>query len=281
MKVYKSINKFIGWRTKNKSSVGFVPTMGALHDGHLSLINQSIKQTDVTIVSIFLNKLQFGPKEDFEKYPKNLQNDLDCLSRLRKDNSKKLIVFIPAETEMYHDNFSTTVIESKISKKLEGKSRPDFFCGVTTIVSKLFNLVKPSRAYFGMKDIQQLVVIKQLVFDLNYNIKIVECNTIREANGLAMSSRNKYLTKLDKQNVAIIYKSLVAGKSWLQQEVPIKNIKENMKKMLQQKNINIDYISIANLNTFTETTDVKLRPIVISVALWYKKIRLIDNVVIK
>ena len=132
-----------------------------------------------------------------------------------------------------------------------------------------------------MKDIQQLVVIKQLVFDLNYNIKIVECNTIREANGLAMSSRNKYLTKLDKQNVAIIYKSLVAGKSWLQQEIPIKNIKENMKKMLQQKNINIDYISIANLNTFTETTDVKLRPIVISVALWYKKIRLIDNVVIK
>ena len=191
MIVYKTIQEFLSWRaTKKSGSIGFVPTMGALHPGHLSLIKNSKQLCQKTVVSIFINKLQFAPEEDFDNYPRTIDDDLKNLALLEVD-----VVLMPSSKEMYLRNFSFSVYESIISQKLEGLSRPGFFIGVTTVVSKLFNIVQPSHSFFGMKDIQQLVIIKNLVKDLNYNIQIIGCETVREKNGLAMSSRNQYLSK--------------------------------------------------------------------------------------
>ena len=251
--------------------------MGALHKGHLSLIKKSKEECKITIVSIFVNELQFDPDEDFEEYPRTLEADLKQLTQLKVD-----VVLIPKATEMYTKEFSVVINELQISQKLEGASRPGFFSGVTTVVSKLFNLVQPEKAYFGQKDIQQLQIIKKMVTDLNYPIKIVGCKTIREKNGLAMSSRNQYLSNKQKQEASILYNALKLGAQLYQKNINCSDIKKTMSTQIQTNpNIKIDYLSIADYQSFEELTANPIDgSIVISGAIFLDGVRLIDNIVI-
>ena len=280
MKIYKTINEFVAWR-KNiiAESIGFVPTMGALHQGHLSLVRDSKQNNTITVVSIFVNQLQFSPNEDFKNYPRSVNEDLNLLEKEGVD-----VVLLPAHKELYGIDYGFTVSENILSKKLEGQSRPDFFTGVCTIVCKLFNIVLPTQSFFGMKDIQQLIIIKKLVRDLNFNIEIVSCETVRENNGLAMSSRNQYLSDLEKNKASQIYHCLKQAKTMVKNKqnysTIIKDFKINVEKNQEMK---VDYISVANLNTFEEFNDhedIKKTDVVISCAVFFKNVRLIDNIVI-
>ncbi len=280
MKIYKTINEFVAWR-KNiiAESIGFVPTMGALHQGHLSLVRDSKQNNEITVVSIFVNQLQFSPNEDFKNYPRSVNEDLNLLEKEGVD-----VVLLPTHKELYSVDYGFTVSENILSKKLEGQSRPDFFNGVCTIVCKLFNIVLPTQSFFGMKDIQQLVIIKKLVRDLNFNIEIVSCETVRENNGLAMSSRNQYLSDLEKNKASQIYHCLKQAKTMVENKqnysTIIKDFKISVEKNQEMK---VDYISIANLNTFEEFNDhedIKKTDVVISCAVFFKNVRLIDNIVI-
>ena len=280
MKICKTISEFKSWRDSNKhENIGYVPTMGALHKGHLSLVTSSKRRCDKTVVSIFVNELQFSPDEDFEKYPRTLEQDLKKLEKHKVD-----VVFIPTTSEIYKSGFSILINELGLSQKLEGASRPGFFSGVTTVVTKLFNIIEPSYAFFGKKDIQQLIIIKKLVLDLNFNIHIIGCETIREASGLAMSSRNQYLSDQDKRDVSILYETLQLGKNLLKKNETVGETKLQLKSKLQNnKKIGLDYVSIANSTTLEELGDnVKLQneQVIISAAIFFNGVRLIDNIII-
>lgn len=188
---------------KNRS-IGFVPTMGALHEGHISLIKRARQENEIVVVSIFVNPLQFGKNEDFHMYPRDLEGDMEKLKECNID-----ILFIPDEGLMYHNDFSTYIEVKNLSDKLCGYFRPGHFIGVATVVCKLFNIVMPNRAYFGQKDFQQTLIIKKMIEDLNMDIDIVVCPTVRENDGLAMSSRNAYLSSQEKRAASIIYKTLL------------------------------------------------------------------------
>tara|TARA_Y100001970_G_scaffold13675_1_gene15471 strand:- start:15878 stop:16717 length:840 start_codon:yes stop_codon:yes gene_type:complete len=279
LKIYNSISDFITWRnTCVDQEVGFTPTMGALHEGHLSLIKKSKEQCTITIVSIFVNELQFDPNEDFEDYPRTVEVDLKQLKQLKVD-----AVLMPTANEMYATEFSVVINELKWSKYLEGASRPGFFAGVMTVVSKLFNIVRPSKAYFGQKDIQQLQIIKKMVSDLNYQIKIIECQTIREPNGLALSSRNQYLSDTQKKEASLLYKTLQLGATLYKNKLHFSDIKKAMNKQIKTNtNITIDYLSIVDYKSFEELNDNTIKgPIIISGAIFLHKVRLIDNIIIK
>lgn len=280
MKICKTISEFRNWRNSNiHENIGYIPTMGALHKGHLSLVTSSKLRCDKTVVSIFVNELQFSPNEDFEKYPRTLEQDLKKL-----ENHKVDVVFIPTTSEIYKSDFSILINELDLSQKLEGVSRPGFFSGVTTVVSKLFNIIEPSYAFFGEKDIQQLIIIKKLVLDLNFNIQVVGCETIREASGLAMSSRNQYLSDQDKKDASILYKTLRLGQNLLKKNETVGKTKLQLKsKLKNNKKIKIDYLSIANSTTLEELRDnVKLKneQVIISAAIFFNDVRLIDNIMI-
>ena len=208
MKIFKKKTELYQWnQAHSKQSIGFVPTMGALHQGHLSLVRAAKKECDQVVVSIFINKLQFGANEDFNQYPRPIEEDISQLKKEQVD-----VLFVPHQTDIYPNNFSFQIDEINISKKLEGVSRPDFFSGVMIVVLKLFNLVQPTFVYFGEKDIQQLCVIKKLIENFNFPITLRACPTVREQTGLAMSSRNNYLSKNDKKDAAILYRTLKKGK---------------------------------------------------------------------
>jgi len=280
LKICKTISELIEWRNESETrNIGFVPTMGALHQGHLSLVEESKISCEKTVVSIFVNELQFSPEEDFDQYPRTIESDLDALKTLKVD-----MVFLPNAKEMYNEEFSVVVNELTIAQKLEGASRPGFFSGVTTVVSKLFNLVRPSHAFFGQKDIQQLAIITKMVKDLNYNINVIGCETIREIGGLAMSSRNKYLSNIEKEEASILYEALKLGKKLLLDQTSIQHIKTEMEKLItKNQKIKIDYLSIARLSTFEELegpVDHKKFKIVISGAVLMNDVRLIDNILI-
>ena len=268
------------WRNSIESqNIGFVPTMGALHLGHFSLIKSSIESSKITIVSIFVNKLQFGPNEDFNNYPRTLEKDLEAIREMKVD-----AVFLPSQKVFYDKSFSFTVSENNLSKKLEGASRPNFFNGVCTVVLKLFNIIRPTQSFFGQKDIQQLMIVKKLVLDLNLNVKIVGCKTIRDNNGLAMSSRNQYLDNEERLLAANIYLSLQKTKQLIlggaKYSDAIESFTNNITKVGIMK---IDYISIACINTFDElcdNDDLSEKNIVVSCAVFLNKIRLIDNIII-
>lgn len=274
MIIVSKINRLLSWRNNTKDKIGFVPTMGAIHEGHLSLISSSKKYCDITIVSIFLNPKQFSKGEDLEDYPVNLQSDIKKLNEVEVD-----ILFNPNISEIYPENFSSEIIENKISKILEGKSRPEFFSGVLTVIAKLFNIIRPHYAFFGNKDAQQLRVIKKFVLDFNYPIKIISCSTIREKNGLAMSSRNKYFNDKEKAELGIIYNALFASRKLLKNgERNSKIIKKIINEtLLTNSKITIDYISIADDLTLKEIKNYIDSNVLISVAVYYKNIRLIDN----
>jgi pantoate--beta-alanine ligase len=276
LKIFKKNIDLLKWNVKNKN-IGFIPTMGALHEGHLSLIRTSKKECEKTIVSIFVNKLQFGPDEDFKKYPRTLETDLALLKKEKID-----VLYIPNPKEMYPQKPSFQINEVNVSQYLEGATRPDFFSGVLMVVLKLFNLIQPTHVYFGQKDIQQLYIIKKMLSELNFPIKMREGKTIRESNGLALSSRNKYLSKAEKEEASVIYKTLKKSEQLINSGEEINTIKTYIKKRLTNHKMKIDYISIADIDTFQELNTLNRRiSIVISVAVWFSTIRLIDNVIIQ
>ena len=277
MLVLHTIKDCKTWRNKQTGSVGFVPTMGALHEGHLSLIRQSQKYCSKTIVSIYINPSQFSANEDLDSYPKTIENDFNHLKGLHVD-----AVFLPTDHEMYPDNENNSFnYENDLFKKLEGKSRPHFFYGVTKIVSKLFDIINPSHTFFGEKDAQQSRIIKKMISDLNYDINFFTCPTKRNKEGLALSSRNNYLNADDQKKASILYKSLMMVKGLI--EDGEKNTSKLKKVFTASINncsgFTVDYISIACNDSLNEL-DVWKENSLISAAVFLKKIRLIDNIVV-
>jgi len=256
--------------------VGFVPTMGYLHEGHLVLVRRAKAENPSVVVSIFVNPTQFGPQEDFKSYPRDPERDLALLEKEGTD-----IVFMPSADEMYPENFNTWVDVGKITERLEGASRPGHFRGVTTVVAKLFNIVQPDRAYFGQKDAQQLLVIKEMVADLDMNLEVVAVPTVREPDGLAMSSRNTYLNPEERKQAVVLYQALtLAQRLYSQGEKDAQAIRQKMTELIQKQPLaNIDYISIADAETLDELDKVK-PPALVSMAVKIGKTRLIDNVVV-
>ena len=257
--------------------VGFVPTMGYLHEGHLSLVRRARAENPSLVVSIFVNPAQFGPREDFSTYPRDNERDLSLLEKEKTD-----IVFMPSMAEMYPPRFNSWVEVGEITERLEGASRPAFFRGVTTVVAKLFNIVQPTRAYFGQKDAQQAIVVKKMVADLNMNVEIVTLPTVREPDGLAMSSRNAYLNPEQRQAATVLYRALtLAQRLWLQGERDAEHLRQQMRAVIQKQALaTIDYVSIADAETLDELDTVK-PPALASMAVKIGDTRLIDNIVLK
>ena len=275
MRTISSISEFKEFRNTLSGTIGFVPTMGALHNGHLSLIKNSNQTCDYTIVSIFVNPAQFSKNEDLSTYPKPLDKDLVLLNKFKID-----AILLPSNDVMYPKGFSTFVNENIVSMGLEGKSRPSFFKGVTTIVAKLFNIVNPTHTFFGEKDAQQLRIIQKMVKDLNFSIQIVPCQIIREVNGLAMSSRNEYLSTKSRQSASIIYDSLKHGLSLLENGERNPNIiREEISKIIQiEPNAKVDYISVSDNLSLEEINGEITGEVLVSTAVYFDDIRLIDNI---
>ncbi|GAG22093.1 unnamed protein product, partial [marine sediment metagenome] len=207
MEIARTIAEMKSSRARILGSVGFVPTMGYLHDGHLALVKRARNENSVVVVSIFVNPTQFGPAEDFSAYPRDTERDLALLEKERTD-----IVFMPSDKEVYPEAFSSWVEVGKVTERLEASHRPGHFKGVTTVVAKLFNIVEPTQAYFGQKDAQQATVIKKMVADLNMNLEIIVVPTIRESDGVAMSSRNIYLNPQEREAAAVLFKALTLAR---------------------------------------------------------------------
>ncbi|MFC1901221.1 pantoate--beta-alanine ligase [Chloroflexota bacterium] len=277
MKVIETIAEMKNLRQQIAGPLGFVPTMGYLHEGHISLVKQAREENPTIAASIYVNPTQFGPGEDFESYPRNTERDL---SMLEKENTD--IVFMPTGEDMYPPKYDSWVDVGDITQRLEGASRPTHFRGVTTIVNKLFNIVQPTKAYFGQKDAQQLAVIKKMVKDLNMNLEVIACPTIREPDGLAMSSRNSYLKPDERKAAAVLYQSLkLAEQLYKQGEKDAEKIRREMTELISKQPLtNIDYVSIADNETLEELAEVK-SPVLVSLAVKIGKPRLIDNIVLK
>lgn len=260
------------WR-KEGLTVGLVPTMGYLHEGHKSLIDKAVKENDRVVVSVFVNPIQFGPTEDLASYPRDLERD----AKLCEEAGANLI-FHPEKEEMYFDDFSSFVEVQGVSKGLCGKSRPIHFRGVCTVVTKLFNIVKPDRAYFGQKDAQQLAVVKRMVRDLNMDIEIVGCPIIREEDGLAKSSRNTYLSAEERKAAVILSKSLKLGKEAIEKgERDSKKIIDIITNNINtEKLAKIDYVEIVDPLSI-ENIDKIENSALVAMAVYIGKTRLIDN----
>ncbi len=273
MQVVKTIAEARALRQKLGGTVGFVPTMGYLHEGHLALVKQASIGNSAVIVSIYVNPVQFSPREDFGAYPRDLDRDLELLRGEGVD-----IVFVPSDDEMYPPEFSSWVDVDKVTERLEGASRPGHFRGVATVVAKLFNIVQPTKAYFGQKDAQQAGVIKRMVADLNMGIEIVFVPTVRESDGLAMSSRNIYLSPGERQAATILFKALTLARQLRQGgEKDAGKIRWQMTSLIQKEPLaQIDYVSIADAETLEELNLID-RPALASLAVRIGKTRLIDN----
>jgi len=263
-------------RRECADSVGLAPTMGFLHEGHLALARQAKFENAVAVATIFVNPTQFGPGEDFKSYPRDLDRDLALLDEVKTD-----IVFVPSDKEMYPRGYDTWVEVRGITAKLEGKSRPTHFQGVTTVCNKLFQIIEPDRAYFGQKDAQQAIVIQRMVSDLNMNLDIVVCPTVRESDGLAMSSRNTYLTMEERTSAVVLYKSLCLAKDMYDRgERDAAVIKQAMNSLISGvAAAKIDYISIADTSTLDEVEKIRGR-VLVSLAVRLGKPRLIDNIIL-
>lgn len=260
------------WK-KEGLSVGLVPTMGYLHEGHKSLIERAVKENDKVVVSVFVNPTQFGPTEDLESYPRDLNAD----SALCEDAGAALI-FAPEVYEMYAEDFTTYVNMSGVTAELCGKSRPIHFRGVCTVVNKLFNIATPDRAYFGEKDAQQLAVIRRMVRDLNMNVEVVGCPIIREADGLAKSSRNTYLSSEERKSALVLSRAVKAGKNMVQSgEKDGEKVLAEMKRIISEEPMaRIDYVEMVKWDTIEVHHTVDC-PILVAIAVFIGKTRLIDN----
>lgn len=259
------------------TTIAFVPTMGFLHEGHLSLMREGRKRGDCLVTSIFVNPTQFGPAEDYDRYPRDLKQDLKLIQGAGVD-----ICFTPAAAEIYPDGFQTSVEVERVTRNLCGISRPGHFRGVTTVVAKLFNIVKPHLALFGQKDYQQLIAIKQMVKDLNLDIEVIGMPTIRESDGLAMSSRNTYLNPKKRKEAARLYRSLLKGKElFAQGERSAATILQEVRSIIEEdKAAVIDYVKICDAHTLEDIEEIKGEA-VIALAVKMGKTRLIDNIILK
>lgn len=269
--VREIVNK---WKREGLS-VGLVPTMGYLHEGHQSLIKKAVEQNDRVVVSVFVNPMQFGENEDLASYPRDLEKDTKLCEETGAD-----LIFNPTPEEMYPEGFCSYVDMNGLTKELCGKSRPIHFRGVMTVVSKLFNIVTPNKAYFGMKDAQQLLIIKRMVKDLSFGIEIVGCPIVREEDGLAKSSRNTYLNEEERKAALILYKTINLGKKLLEEgerdsAVLLSKMKENINKEPLAK---IDYVEAVDIEKVEKVDKIK-GTVLVAMAVYIGKTRLIDNFV--
>lgn len=276
MKIIERIAEMRQLRKQLAEPVGFVPTMGYLHEGHLSLVRQARADNPSVIASIFVNPAQFGPREDLAAYPRDTRRDLAMLQEEKTD-----IVFMPSVSEMYPPGFDSWVEVGKINTMLEGTSRPGHFRGVATVVNKLFNIVQPTRAYFGQKDAQQVIVIKKMAADLNMNVEIINLPTVREPDGLAMSSRNTYLNSEQRQAAIVLYEALkLAQRLYDSGERDAGHLRQKMMTFIQNQPLaTIEYVSLADTETLDELKKIE-PPALVSLAVRFGSTRLIDNVVL-
>jgi pantoate--beta-alanine ligase len=283
MEIIKTKHEMSAASAKLKShgrTIGLVPTMGYLHNGHVSLIKRSKGECDATVVSIFVNPIQFGPGEDFNKYPRDIQRDTDIALKEEVD-----FMFIPEAGEMYHENHLSYVNVEKIDKVMCGNFREKHFRGVCTVVLKLFNIIKPDYAFFGEKDYQQLVIIKKMVKDLDINVKIIGCETIREQDGLAMSSRNKYLSEKERKNAVILRNTILFAEEEIKKRCrDLGGIREECLRLLNQSEFikKIDYFDFRDSDTLEELkgTQNGTGYLLIASAVYIGTTRLIDNKVV-
>lgn len=257
-------------------TIGFVPTMGYLHEGHLSLVRESLRKTDYTVVSIFVNPTQFGPEEDFNRYPRDLSRDAQVLKKEGVD-----ILFIPETQEMYPEGYKTFVEVKDLQNLLCGKSRPGHFRGVCTVVLKLFNIIQPNMCFFGQKDAQQAVIIKKMVHDLNLDISVEVLPIIREHDGIAMSSRNSYLNPEQRKAALVLYKSLKEAEKMIAEgERSAGNIIERMCKIINSEpKARIDYVEIVDLEYLNPVIEIE-NEVLIALAVFIGSVRLIDNIIV-
>ena len=274
VKTVEEVRKYVKEWRKNGETVGLVPTMGFLHAGHQSLIKRSVEDNDRTVVSVFVNPIQFGPNEDLEAYPRDLERDSQLCDETGAD-----LIFNPEPSEMYKDGFVSFVDMNGLTNHLCGLSRPVHFRGVCTVCSKLFNIVGPDRAYFGQKDAQQLAVIKRMVKDLNMPLEIIGCPIVREADGLAMSSRNTYMNVEERNAALILSKSINLGKELVDNGERNANVvKEKMTALLESEPMaDVEYVEVVN-NLTMESVEEITGEILVAIAVKINnKVRLIDN----
>ena len=260
---------------KQGKTIGLVPTMGFLHEGHLSLIDLLRDRSDVVILSVFVNSTQFGVGEDLEKYPRDLNRDLELCGERQVD-----LVFAPEDSQMYSSEYSTFVSEGKAGKGLCGLARPTHFQGVTTICTKLFNLCMPDFVVLGQKDAQQVVVLKKMISDLNFPIEVVVGPIVREPDGLAMSSRNEYLQPKQREGALVLFQSLQAGKKLVEDKevTNVERVKSEVMSFLTQSSVvRVNYVEIVDRHTMQVEREVESGRSLIVVAAWLNEVRLIDN----
>jgi pantoate--beta-alanine ligase len=277
MQIAESIAEMKRLRLHLPEPLGFVPTMGYLHEGHISLVKRAREENASVVASIFVNPTQFGPTEDFEDYPRDTKRDLAMLEEAGTD-----VVFTPSVTEMYPERFSSWVEVGKLTERLEGAARPTHFRGVTTICNKLFNIVEPTRAYFGQKDAQQALVLKKMVADLNMNLEIVVCPTVREPDGLAMSSRNTYLNQEQRRAAVSLSQALkLAEELWSQGERDAERLRQVVTNHIRRQPLaEIEYVSVADTETLKELKTVTSSAL-LSLVVRFGKTRLLDNTILR
>lgn len=277
VKTIEEVRKEVKQWKKEGLSVGLVPTMGFLHEGHKSLIERAVKENDRVVVSDFVNPTQFGPTEDLASYPRDLERDAKLC-----EEAGAALLFNPEPEEMYYEDRTTSVNMDGLTKELCGKSRPIHFSGVCTVVTKLFHIVTPDRAYFGQKDAQQLAVIRRMVRDLNFDIEIVGCPIIREEDGLAKSSRNTYLSPEERKAAVILSQSLKLGKELMEQgEKDAQKVKDVIvKKLTTEPLAKIDYVEVVNFDTIEPISTIEGN-VLTAIAVYIGKTRLIDNFIIE
>ncbi|MBF9299147.1 pantoate--beta-alanine ligase [Mammaliicoccus sciuri] len=272
----KDMNSIVSQFISQGKTIGLVPTMGALHDGHLKMMKQSIEENDITAVSIFVNPLQFGPNEDFDDYPRPFESDLEKLKQIGVD-----YVFHPTVEEMYPGELEMTITVGRLAQVLEGKKRPGHFDGVVTVVNKLFNIIQPTRAYFGRKDAQQLAIIEKMVEDFNHSVQIVPIDIVREADGLAKSSRNIYLTEEERKEAVHLSKSLALAKKKYDEGERNSDVLIQAITQYLESNVSGDIVEVA-IYSYPELEEQHTieGQIFISLAVKFSQARLIDNIII-
>ncbi|MCG6983082.1 MAG: pantoate--beta-alanine ligase [Deltaproteobacteria bacterium] len=276
MEILRTTAEMARWRDeccRESRTVGFVPTMGYLHQGHLALVKEALRRADRVVVSIFVNPTQFSPGEDLDKYPRDFGRDLDLCRELGVD-----VIFAPEVEEMYPSGFQTRVLVDHLSQNLCGRYRRDFFSGVTLVVTKLFCAVRPHLAVFGEKDFQQSVVVKRLSKDLNLGVEIIPHPTVRESDGLAMSSRNTYLSKDERQSALALYRSLLAARELVQEgERRVEVLIDRTKAIIEaEAHCKIQYVQVVDEDTMVDIVEVTPKA-VMAMAVFVGKARLIDN----
>lgn len=273
-----ALRAYVGKALQSGRTIGFVPTMGFLHEGHLSLIRRARQENDVVVVSVFVNPTQFGPNEDLDAYPRDPQRDIELIRAEKTD-----IAFFPPVEEIYPQGYATCVqVEAPMTQTMCGRSRPTHFKGVTTVVAKLFNLVKPSRAYFGQKDAQQAAIIRKMVADLDFDTEIVVCPIVREADGLAMSSRNTYLTPEQRRQAVVLSKALFDARAKIAQGERRADVIAGQieNQIAAAAGAVIDYVAVVSARTLA---DLKILDgqVLVALAVKFGRTRLIDNILIE